>query len=252
MPHRLLFYPPFLALFSFRGKLNYQSPFTMSSKTLTTKAQVLLLSLSHEDCFDETYADLMNALLDKATMQRIKTPDSALKKLTANGGARPIAILITDTGMINQPRNAPVWDAVLTYVRSGGTAVLMGHFALWAQDARVAPFFKNAGLSWDAGAYLSTDTVLNQTAIGEVLAKRLPLKYSQKAHFLTNVAAEEIWYASEPDSVNHLLVDGAESASKHEAAAALAKVGEGKLGYLGDVNGEEETFTIVLAMCGLL
>lgn len=47
-----------------------------------------------------------------------------------------------------------------------------------------------------------------------------------------------MWYTEPPSST--------------EAAAAFAKVGNGKLGYIGDVNGEKDTTPVVLAMCGLL
>jgi hypothetical protein len=37
-----------------------------------------------------------------------------------------------------------------------------------------------------------------------------------------------------------------------QAPVALSKVGEGRLGYVGDVNAEEGSVTVVLALCGLL
>ena len=37
-----------------------------------------------------------------------------------------------------------------------------------------------------------------------------------------------------------------------ESPVFLAKVGDGKLGYVGDVNAEEESNLVILAMCGLL
>lgn len=36
-----------------------------------------------------------------------------------------------------------------------------------------------------------------------------------------------------------------------QAAAAMAPLGAGKLGYVGDVNAEEGTDAVILAMCGL-
>lgn len=43
-----------------------------------------------------------------------------------------------------------------------------------------------------------------------------------------------------------------ESETSDEATVVFAKVGLGRLGYIGDVNGEESSDTVVLAMCGLL
>lgn len=36
-----------------------------------------------------------------------------------------------------------------------------------------------------------------------------------------------------------------------ESPVACASVGQGKLGYLGDVNAERESGDVILAMCGL-
>jgi hypothetical protein len=37
-----------------------------------------------------------------------------------------------------------------------------------------------------------------------------------------------------------------------DTSVALAKVGKGKLGYVGDVNAEDGSDSAVLALCGLL
>jgi len=53
-----------------------------------------------------------------------------------------------------------------------------------------------------------------------------------------NVEESAVWYA--------------ETGFSNEAAVVFANVGSGKLGYVGDVNAEEGSDVVILAMCGLL
>lgn len=70
------------------------------------------------------------------------------------------------------------------------------------------------------------------------MATRLALSYSQTALFVKNVDRLSVWYA--------------ERGSSRQAAVAFTRVGEGRLGYFGDVNGEEMSTAVVMAMCRLL
>ncbi|KAF5716809.1 triacylglycerol lipase [Fusarium globosum] len=65
------------------------------------------------------------------------------------------------------------------------------------------------------------------------LAVKMVPEYSTKALFVHNVAFED-------DRVSG------------ESAVAFASVGDGKLGYIGDVNAEHGLNVTVLAMCGIL
>ncbi|KAF7329136.1 Ribonuclease H-like protein [Mycena kentingensis (nom. inval.)] len=219
----------------------------------TTKPRVVLVSLEFEAFFDSTYEPLIEKISAKARMQRAKTPGAATRLL--NDDPAPQAVLITDGGVANQPRFAPVWDAILAYVRSGGVAVIMGHFPTFTRPNTIKPLFAKAGLPWASGSYHRTTTTLNAnaTGVGAELAAKLPEKYSQKALNLDNVAAGDAWYASTPDSrIESHVFPPTNAHTVGEAASALATVGGGKLGYLGDVNNEEGSVDVVLAMCGLL
>ena len=59
--------------------------------------------------------------------------------------------------------------------------------------------------------------------------------YSQKATKLKYVEAGDALY----------------SADAKQTAVAFAKYGKGWVGYVGDVNGEEGSDKVILAMCGL-
>lgn len=210
-----------------------------------------MISLGFLPFFDEMYAPLIDLLSNRATIQRAKTAQAAMKQL-GGGVASPEAILVTDAALAKEASHAPIWDAVLDYVRKGGTAVVMGHFSSFVPPLEIAPFFEKAGLPWKSGDYHRTDTELNRSAVGD-LADQLPLKYSQKALSIDNVDPGDIWYSSSPNSVVQSMVFPPTNAHRPgQAAAALARVGEGRLGYLGDVNAEKSSNAVVLAMCGLL
>ncbi|PVI03262.1 hypothetical protein DM02DRAFT_669918 [Periconia macrospinosa] len=84
-------------------------------------------------------------------------------------------------------------------------------------------------------------------------AERLPLSYSRKALSVKNVAPSDVWYASGPESVIESHVFPPDSAfTQGEAAVALASVGQGKLGFMGDVNAEAGSTTVLLGLCGFL
>ncbi|OAQ67670.1 triacylglycerol lipase [Pochonia chlamydosporia 170] len=196
------------------------------------------------------YATLLAALRSKAELQRAENSTSAITLLSQR--PEPLAVLITDEAL-TLGASISVWESVLAYVRGGGTAIVMGHFPSFARLNNVEPFFSRAGLPWGAGSYHRTTLALNQSAVGVANAQKLPQKYSQKAVFVKNVAPEDMWYNTDNDSVVESLVFAPTSAKVvGVTAVALANIGEGKLGYVGDVNAEEGSNAVVLAMCGLL
>ncbi|KAK4118040.1 hypothetical protein N657DRAFT_443257 [Parathielavia appendiculata] len=212
-----------------------------------TRPQVVLISLNCEPFFDEMYRSLLTELESKASLKRVKEADSAIRLLSE----QPSAALITDEALANT-ENAHVWEAVLQYVRQGGISVIMGHFPSYIKPASIKPFFAKAGLQWEAGSYHRTTLVLNREVVANDLATKLPPQYSQKALFVKNVAPANAWYHTDESSVVESRVFAPTSANiMGETAVAFASVGHGKLGYVGDVNAEEGSDVVILAMCGL-
>ncbi|KJZ75101.1 hypothetical protein HIM_05587 [Hirsutella minnesotensis 3608] len=186
----------------------------MTSKS----ARVLAISLHNQPWFDEMYAPLLTALRSKAEFQRAE--NSTLTFLLGSGSS------------VCPPR------------RHGNHH---GPVPSFVQPDSVKSFFSRAGLPWGVGSYHRTTFALNQSAVGVDNAQKLPQRYTQKAVFVNNVAPEDMWYNTEDDSV-----PPTSGKVAGETAVALAKVGEGKLGYVGDVNAEDGSNAVVLAMCGLL
>ncbi|KAM0255210.1 hypothetical protein ACHAQJ_005974 [Trichoderma viride] len=213
------------------------------------KPRVLSVSLNHRPFFDSMYGPLLVKIRASSTFQRVEDGKSVIRLLQED--PRPDAVLITDEAL-TQRENTPVWDAVLKYVHQGGRAVIMGHFPCFVKPLRIKPFFAKAGLRWEQGSYHRTTLVLNPQAVGPELASKLVPEYSQKAVFLKNPTFTASWYVTNENSSIESLVFPADNAhDTGESPVLMASVGEGKLGYIGDVNGEEGSDAVVIAMCGL-
>ncbi|OAQ27445.1 hypothetical protein K457DRAFT_139688 [Linnemannia elongata AG-77] len=218
----------------------------MSSGT----ARVLAISLNNQPWFDEMYAPLLTALKSNAEFQQAEHSTSAIRFLSQL--PEPSAVLITDEALTLR-ENSAVWGAVLEYVRRGGTAIVMGLFPSFVEPDNMKPFFSRAGLHWGTGSYHRTTLALNRAAVDVANAGKLPQRYSQKAVFVNNVVPENMWYKTDDNSVVQSAVFPPTSANRTgETAVAMATVGRGKLGYVGDVNAEDESNAVILAMCGFL
>ncbi|KAM3475807.1 hypothetical protein MY5147_003559 [Beauveria neobassiana] len=218
----------------------------------TKMAPVLAISIENQSRFDEMYAPLLTVIKSKTEFQQTEDATSALRLLSQR--PPPSTVLITDQAL-TLPENAAVWTAVLNYVAGGGTVVIMGFFSSFVLPDNIKPFFTRAGLPWARGTYQRTTLTINKAAAAAagVNIQKLPQNYSQKALFVSNVAAEDMLYRTDDNSVLESRVFAPESAHvPGETAVALAKVGAGRIGYVGDVNAEHGSHAVVLAICGLL
>lgn len=217
--------------------------------TTAPKPVVLLISLEEHPWFEEAYASFLNQLNELATIQRAQTRTLVSRALSED---HPKAVLLTD-GALTKRKFRQVWEEVLSYVRDGGTAVCMGLFSSFTRPPDFGPFFHRAGLPYEHAEYHRTTVILNQdSSVPHVARPFLWSSYSQKAVFLKNVPAADAWYAPNEDSVieSHVFEQD-KIRNLDEVPVVFATVENGKLGYVGDVNGEQESHPVVLAMCGL-
>ncbi|KAL7948251.1 triacylglycerol lipase [Trichoderma barbatum] len=218
----------------------------------TERPRILAISLHLKPSFDEGYSSLLTELRAKADFQRVKSATLAMELLSQQSQPRFSAILLTDEAL-SLEENTRVWVAVLGYIHGGGTAIAMGHFPRYVQPENIAPFFSKARLGWGAGSRRQTTLLPNENVIGKNVVRDLPLVYTQRALFVSGVATENMWYQTNQYSL--ALSTGFAPISAHvpgETAVALAEFGRGRLGYVGDIDGEEVFVAVILAMCGLL
>ncbi|KAK3290785.1 uncharacterized protein B0H64DRAFT_412139 [Chaetomium fimeti] len=193
----------------------------------------LLLYLEHESLFDTVHGHLATRIAAKAKMEGATTVEAALAIL---GRRAPPSIILVADGAITRHRK--VCEAVMDCLRGGSTVVLAGCFSSMVSSGEFNRFFARIGLPWQQGLYERKMVDLGRNVVHARLASRLPSTYSQKAVFVKKVAPSAAWYTL--------------SGSSGQTAMAFAQVGLGRLGYVGDVNGEDVSDMVVLAMCGLL
>ncbi|KPM38221.1 hypothetical protein AK830_g8346 [Neonectria ditissima] len=198
--------------------------------------RILMLCLESEDLFDACSGRLVSLITSKAKMERARTQEMALDML--NRDSCPSVILVVDGALTRQSK---VWERVIDHLRGGATVILAGCFSSSVTTGQFNRFFAKLGLPWQRGSY-GRETVTLRHNVSYVsygpLPSQLPAAYSQKAVFANHVEKVDAWYT-----------DGY---SSNEAAVVFTKVGFGWLGYVGDVNFEEGSDMVVLAMCGLL
>lgn len=193
--------------------------------------RVLCLCVEYESMFNDLYANLISRITTKAKMDKATTEKAALDMLTQNPS--PSMILVADAGVAKVMK---VWERVIDCLRGGSTVVLAAGFSSFLNEGQFNRCFAKIGLPWKRGGYYRTDVSLHPRAVDDRLKKQLLPTYSQKALYVQGVARSDVWYAGERD----------------EVAVVFTKVGNGMLGYVGDVNGEDGSEAVVLAMLGLL
>ncbi|RSL63356.1 hypothetical protein CEP53_004431 [Fusarium sp. AF-6] len=195
---------------------------------------MLVLCLEDESVFDTNFKSLVSELKSKAKMERATSSKAALTILGQK--APPSIILVADGGVA---RDWEVRTAVINHLRRGARVVLAGCFSSRLAPEWIDKLFSLMGLPWrTAGLRRQAQVNLTSAYLGDYLLSRLTPSYNQKALFLRHISKDQVWY-TDPRGLN-------------DVAVAWADVGLGKLGYIGDVNGEEPSIAVVLGLCGLL
>lgn len=194
------------------------------------------------------YDKLIDALANRAKVQRSSNANSAARYLTNNC---PSAIIITDPG-VTVDSNRKALDKLKTYVSNGGTAIFGCNFSSFITTTVMnALWHSTFNLPWEFGDYHRTTVYLNHRAATKlkVSLERLEPAYSQKAVFLKNVDPGDALYLPSAESVTQSHVFASEPVNQEQTPVAWARFEKGWVGYVGDVNAESNE--AVLAMCGL-
>ncbi|KDQ08531.1 hypothetical protein BOTBODRAFT_191674 [Botryobasidium botryosum FD-172 SS1] len=218
-----------------------------------SKPTVLILTLGgEEDMFDRIEKQLKAELKKRAIALTARSVHEALQYLDS---PFPIsAIICTDQG-ITERKHKRVLARLVSFVKeSGGTVILAAQFSTFVEPLKMERTFKDAwGLPWKKGSYHRTTHFLKPTR-SEKLRNRPELEqsYSMKALHLKGMRPEDMVYGPTEQSITQSLVFAPEQITDfQEAPVVFAKVGKGYLGYNGDVNAEEGSTKVILAMMGL-
>ncbi|KXS98106.1 hypothetical protein AC579_9001 [Pseudocercospora musae] len=211
------------------------------------RPRVVLLQLQKESFFDDQYARLLQVLKAKAEVDTI-TSRSAASALF-NSKYRPV-VLATDQAL-TESKNSTLGEEARQFVRSGGTLIFCCHFPTYSQPSDVDELFSRFDLPWECGDYHRTEHSINDY-MAHVETTGLTSHYSQKALHLQNVDRSDAVYL--PSNTSHIessVFPLSPIEDLSQTPAAFAACGRGKVGFLGDLNAEDATHNVVLAMCGL-
>ncbi|KAJ7491054.1 hypothetical protein FB451DRAFT_630247 [Mycena latifolia] len=191
--------------------------------------------------FVDTHSKILSALHELTTVSTVETAEGALPLLasTALGG-----VFITDTGIL-QKKHAALLAKLVAYVKAGGTVVLGDVFSAMISGPEMEAFFRDGwGLPWKMASYTRATFVLNRHTNKRAAASPgLVNSYMMKAVLLSGVPAAAALYLPSEESPHFI--------DRAETPLVFAEVGQGRLGYVGDVNSEEGSTSAILAMFGL-
>ncbi|KAI0704397.1 hypothetical protein C8T65DRAFT_830765 [Cerioporus squamosus] len=216
------------------------------------RRKVLLISIQKQDWIDESYSQLYRGLMRNAYVAEVYDAVDAIAALS--DPSPPNAVIVTD-GAITEAAYSAVVQQLVDYTKNGGILVFGVNFSNFLPRNKARHFFQRWELPWDSGDYYRTTFALNPAGVPSPLSPAaLVPTFSMKALHLKNVPPEHAVYYATPDSRVESLVFAPTKITAQQATqtpAAFAPVGEGFLGYVGDVNGEQGSIRLTMEMCGV-
>jgi hypothetical protein len=214
------------------------------------KPQILLLCLSYRDFLDEVYATLFNKLLEVAHIKRAKTASAAISALDSTTFK---AIIIADEGLTERDAaTREVFTRVKSYIKNGGLAIAALQFPSFTTMDKFTAFFRAFGLPWKHGDYHRTTFQLNPAATlpESTEPASLPGPFSMKVLHIQNARPQEKIFLPVEGAMVQSRVFAPAYVDRSQAAVVGARIGSGHLVYCGDVNGEDGSNQLLLALCG--
>lgn len=185
----------------------------------------------------QLYEQLLPKLLSRAAVHESLTIQDALNYISSGW---PNIILVTDPIVTEESNEREqLLRAIVDFTNHGCTTILMGFFAAAVNYDRLDVIFKEYFcLRWRVSEYTKYDTRLLPVDENMMRTASLVPTFYAKALYLGHVPTAQTVY-------------GGRTGASSNAYAAYARVGLGKLGYIGDVNFNEEAERLILAMAHL-
>jgi MYND finger len=207
----------------------------------------LVISLEEQSYHEEMQSHLLRSLVSRTKLVKAKTSNNASSNLSF---LNPSTVLIT-TPHISKAKYRPLQSQITEYAKAGGTVILCGAFSSEINDPNFAKYFSTAwSLPWKMGTYVRTTFSLNPRRHSKLHNTKLSQRYCVKAVHVKDAIPQSHVYVTTPDSrvQSHVFAP----VSAHEIGQSpvlFTPIGKGFLGYIGDVNSEDETTDVILAMC---
>ncbi len=216
-------------------------------------AQVLYLRLGdgmQSSIFDDMYQNLCTEIDEKySTLQARSAAD--VKPLLSSPSLK--AILVVDGGLSTGKYHIKLQKELSTYTKAGGTIIFCCLFSNFVRPPDLDRLFRSFGLSWEFGEYHRTTFYLSQTiksVLGHQRAIELEREYSMKAVHLKKTSVDSRVYVPLEQSRTQSMVFPPSPVDQEETPAVFSKHGSGWIGYIGDVNNEQGSRALVMALLG--
>ncbi|TBU26913.1 hypothetical protein BD309DRAFT_861448 [Dichomitus squalens] len=213
---------------------------------MVSKPLIVVICLDEEGVSEIINDRLYTVLARKDEVLKATSLSEARRHLTST--IRPHAVIVADDA-VTYPRNREVLLRLVEYAKAGGTVVYAGTFSSSVRHQDLDSMFKDVwGLPWRAFSFATTTHTVNPRVQG-LNPNGLVKRYVVDANHIDHVALEDAVYL--PSSVvKKLRKGGHQSAGQtYRTPAAFATVGRGRVGYIGDVDGDDDTTRLVIAMC---
>lgn len=153
-----------------------------------------------------------------------------------------MAIVVTEAEIASHKYSA-IRAKVVDYAKAGGIVVFCGLFSSMIRPSKLNDMWiSDWNLPWKVGAYHRATFRLNSSRTQKLRSiTSMPKTYSMKALHLDGATPEAMVYV--PDSPDW---------NMKQSPALFMPIGQGYVGYLGDLKPEEASTAVVLGMCGLL
>lgn len=209
---------------------------------------IALLGEQSQTKFMKTFSKQLGQL-ERKTKVEVVIQRSALEQCLTSRSIR--GVYIADGGILSYENSSALLPLFASYVKSGGTVLAGGLFPSSMNIPNSKAFFGAFGLTWEMGWY---GRAVYEVVPSSELGKKNPELaevYGMKAVNLKGINLDVPVYIRNQDE------DDSDEESERaddsfDAPVVRARVGQGSVGYVGDVNGEDETTDVVLAMFGLI
>ncbi|KAL9617986.1 MAG: hypothetical protein Q9204_008443, partial [Flavoplaca sp. TL-2023a] len=214
-------------------------------------AQIALLRLGDEmqtSIFDDLYQPFCDEMRQIYTIVSARTAADA-KPLLSLSTLR--AILVVDGGLTVGKEHIALQKQLSSYAQAGGTVIFCCLFSSFSKPSNFNRMFQSFELPWEFGAYHRTTFYLSQntkSVLGHQRAIELEREYSMKAVHLKHTPVDARLYVPIEQSRTESRVFPPSAVDQEEMPAAFSRHGSGWIGYVGDVNNEQGSRALIMAL----
>ncbi|KAI4116013.1 MAG: hypothetical protein LQ345_003493 [Seirophora villosa] len=217
-----------------------------------SRPQILYLRLGNDTqagIFDDLYQNVRARVASLASTQEATSMAIAQSLLSTQSFK---IVLVVDGGISVKKHNA-LQKQLASYATVGGTVIFCCIFSGFVRPPDMSKLWKNFNEPWASGDYHRSTFYLSQrmkNVFGSQRARSLLSEYSMKALHLANVPVGSRVYVPLEQSRTESRVFPPTAVDNSQTPAAFHKYGDGWLGYIGDVNNENGSQALLMAMLG--